>query len=289
MENKYCRNCGCLIEEGMQLCPNCHAYVGNNPPVQYIQYVESAPVKKRSTASIVRIVALITLSVLFVVAICVGGVILKNKLDDDSDSKSSKKKTEKTTAENTEDIASILAENLDNQQSKNDPVPTEKVTIPKETKLAKAPKDAYFRSNGDYSGNAVNGSKDADGLEIPAVGAGETLYIGYGEVDGVGMLKYAAVLSADKTKITTMNTFEGDFANPLKGTTINFSSINRTRKEALVIPSTSDQAFWESTVKETVLYDDVIYIKLHYVVKLMLVDKYIDVGDVEIWMKKAGT
>ena len=289
MENKYCRNCGCLIEEGMQLCPNCHAYVGNNPQVQYIQYVESAPEKKRSTASVVRIVALITLSVLFVIGICVGGVILKNKFDDEStDSKGSKKSSESTASkDNGEDIASILADNLNSQQTKPDQ--TKKDPVAEKVKTAQVPKDAKFKANGDYSGVKVNGDKDAEGLEIPAVGAGETLYVGYGEADGVGMLKYAAVLSADKTKITAINTLEGDFANPLRGVTINFTSINRTRKEALMVSANTDQVFWESTVKEVVLYDDVIYIKLHYVFKLMLENDEIEVGDLDIWMKKAGT
>lgn len=283
MEKKYCRNCGCILEDGMQMCPNCHTYVGEAATVQYYQPVQEP---KKSFWARLRVILLVSFSILFVFAACIGTFFYVRYLNKDDSKKDKKEEKEvtRTVKEEEPEITKVAEVTKEPIRTVSDT----KAVEPAVRKLAPAPKNASFKA-GDYSGVIVKGAIDSEGLTIPELEPGETLYIGYAEAKGIGLLKYAAVLSADGTRIRKMTTIEADFTSPFQGKTINFSSITREFKDGLAIPSTSDQAFWESTIKETELYEDVIYIKLHYVFKLMLENDEIEVGDLDIWMKKAGT
>ena len=80
-----------------------------------------------------------------------------------------------------------------------------------------------WNEKGDYSGKVDDEGADSEGMKLPEVAAGETLYIGYGTLPDVGFTKIAMVLSADKKSVHGIAIYLKEFADTVGGVDIDLS------------------------------------------------------------------
>ena len=145
---------------------------------------------------------------------------------------------------------------------------------------------------GDYSGIVDEKGKDSDGMEIPKVGAGETLYIGFGELPDVGMVKIAMVLSEDKQSVHGITVFLKDFGGTVGGVEVPFSTMQNSTDAEYALP-VQEESYTDSVLKDVHIEGSRIYARIDYVFKNMDIfhnkggDQLIPLGDVEFWLKRA--
>ena len=150
--------------------------------------------------------------------------------------------------------------------------------------------DAYFPI-GDYSGEVDDEGEDSDGLELPIAGPGEKVYIGYGDLKGIGMTKMALVLSEDGQSVHDIVILLNDISKTLGGYNVMFANMQTSMPTEFDLP-VKDGSLGESTVKDMHMEGDYIYVKLDYVFMNISFgtgnDQTIPLGETEIWMKEAG-
>ena len=152
--------------------------------------------------------------------------------------------------------------------------------------------DAVFREDGDYSGEGDADGKDSEGLALPEVGDGETLYIGYGELPDIGLTKMALVVSADGKTAHGLTIMVSDFADTIGGSSVPFSNMTTSYSSEYTLPI-SEEALGDCTLKDVHIEGDYVYVVLDYVFNNIAFgdnseDEKIPLGETEIWMKKAG-
>lgn len=145
---------------------------------------------------------------------------------------------------------------------------------------------------GDYSGRTDENGKDSDGMGLPEAGAGETLYIGYGELPHVGMTKVALVLSESGTEVHDITVFLKGFDKQLNGGALSgISSIQTSNTKAFALP-VKDQPLGECTVQEITAEGDQMFVRMDYSFRYYAVfgsdSQLIHLGEMELWLKKAG-
>ena len=212
-------------------------------------------------------------------AATVGGIIWALNKDDSGKDKSAQKGKDRTqTVSNDEDDIEKLANT--NTGFGADDI------------FAGADKSGYVipagaLKPGDYSGTRVKDDYDSDGLPIPDLRDGEQLYIGYGDLEGAGIMKFAFCVSADNKSVRYATMVIGDFSNPFHGKTLQFSNMSRHGENQLVIDSSDEQMLWESKVDEVVMYKDVLHVKLSdYSMPTFPDNQVMHLGEVNIWLKK---
>ncbi len=145
---------------------------------------------------------------------------------------------------------------------------------------------------GDYSGRVDEKGKDSDGMEIPKFGEGETLYIGFGELPDVGMVKIAMVLSEDKQSVHGITVFLKDFGGTVGGVEVPFSTMQNSTDAEYALP-VQEESYTDSVLKDVHIEGGRIYARIDYVFKNIDVfhnkggDQLIPLGEVEFWLKRA--
>lgn len=147
-------------------------------------------------------------------------------------------------------------------------------------------------AGGDYSGKVDENGKDSDGIQIPEVGEGETLFIGYGNLPDLGLMKMAVVLSEDKQSIHGITMFHSDFGNKVGGVDVPFSSIQNSMNNTFSLPL-KEETLGSSTLKDVHFEGDYIYALVDYTFNVIDInrtgegDQLIPLGEVEFWLREA--
>ena len=149
-----------------------------------------------------------------------------------------------------------------------------------------------WNEKGDYSGKVDDEGADSEGMKLPEVAAGETLYIGYGTLPDVGFTKIAMVLSADKKSVHGIAIYLKEFADTVGGVDIPFSTMQTSTTGEYELP-VKDQSIMDSTIEDMHLEGDWIYVKMDYVFKNIVIgntgnDQLIPLGETEFWLRPAG-
>ena len=149
-----------------------------------------------------------------------------------------------------------------------------------------------FNEGGDYSGEADENNKDSDGMTLPDMTDGETLYIGYGELPDVGLTKVALVLSEDETMVHNLVIFLDDINDTVDGVNVPFSNLQTTYSAEFTLP-VEDEELGASTIKDLHMEGDNFYMNIDYVFNNAVFGSSSDVesiplGEMEVWLKKAG-
>ena len=162
--------------------------------------------------------------------------------------------------------------------------------VPSEESAYEEPVEDF--EGGDYSGKADENGKDSDGMQIPEVGTEETLFIGYGSLPDVGLVKMAAVLSEDKQSIHGLTMFLTDFGETVGGVDVPFLSMQNSTSNSYSLPL-QEEPFAASTLKEVRIEGNRIYVRVDYVFNNIDIsgtgkgDQLIPLGEVEFRLKKA--
>lgn len=212
-------------------------------------------------------------------AATVGGIIWAINRDDSKEDEPARKGTSRTqTVSDDEDNIEKLA--LKNTSESDD-------IFSKTDKTGYVIPDGALKP-GDYSGNKVDNEYDSDGLPIPDLESGEQLYIGYGDLKGIGVMKFSLCVSADKKSIRFATMVIKDFDQPFYGKTLQFTSMSRHGNCPLAIDTKEEQVLWESKVEEVEMFKDVLHVKLSdFVMNTFPDNQQMHLGEVNIWLKKA--
>ena len=100
-------------------------------------------------------------------------------------------------------------------------------------------------------------------MKIPECTGGQTLYIGYSEIKDIDLVKFALVLSADKSKIEEYTCFLNGLGSRYQSQRFQVKNVSVNSKGGLKIPTTEEQLINDCKILETALYGDVIYMKIH--------------------------
>ncbi len=151
--------------------------------------------------------------------------------------------------------------------------------------------DANFPA-GDYSGEVDEDGADSDGMKLPVAGPGEKVYIGYGELEGIGLTKMALVLSEDRQSVHDIVILLDGISSPLGGYNVMFSNMQTSTTTEYDLPAT-DETLGQSTIKDMHMEGDYIYVRLDYVFTNISFgtssqDQLIPLGETEIWLREAG-
>lgn len=149
-----------------------------------------------------------------------------------------------------------------------------------------------FKEDGDYSGKADSNKKDSEGMTLPDMTDGETLYIGYGELPDIGLTKLALVVSKDEKTVRNIVVFLDDINGTVGGVNVPFSNMQTTYSAEYTLP-VKDETLGESVLKDIHFEGDYIYVDIDYVFNNAVFNnntdtKTIPLGEMEVWMKKAG-
>lgn len=285
MENKYCKNCGCLLEEGMRFCPNCQAPVDGNAQVPVPYYPELQPAPKKEKSSKVYMGIILSLCLVFLIAIGIGGVWVYNYIKNDDTDKDSEKANKRNK------VTQVVSKDSEDDEKKKTDDSDDGFLAVKNTEnngLQNVPKNAKFIGK-DYSGKIISDNADSEGMKIPECTGGQTLYIGYSEIKDIDLVKFALVLSADKSKIEEYTCFLNGLGSRYQSQRFQVKNVSVNSKGGLKIPTTEEQLINDCKILETALYGDVIYMKIHYIYKVIPDNTLVDCGEIEVWLKKAGT
>ena len=149
-----------------------------------------------------------------------------------------------------------------------------------------------FKEDGDYSGKADSNKRDSEGMTLPDMTDGETLYIGYGELPDIGLTKLALVVSKDEKTVRNIVVFLDDINGKVGGVNVPFSNMQTTYSAEYTLP-VKDETLGENTLKDIHFEGDYIYMDIDYVFNNAVLNnnaetKTIPLGEMEVWMKKAG-
>lgn len=252
MASKFCQNCGAPLTEDLRFCPECGTPI--QQPVEETASTEEAVPATAQAAPPAK--KKFPWAVIAIVALCVviGAILLATGRNKSAGSGTGGNKAESGESE-----------------SKGKP---------------------EFKESGDYSGKADSNKRDSDGMTIPDVANGETLYIGYGELPDIGLTKLALVVSKDKKSIHNIAVFLDDINKTVDGTKVPFSNMQTTYAAEYTLP-VKDETLGDSTLKDIHFEGDYIYMNLDYVFDNTVFNnkteiKTIPLGEMEVWMKKAG-
>lgn len=252
MTSKFCQNCGAPLAEDQRFCPECGAPI--QQPVEEAASAEDAVPAAAQTAPPAK--KKFPWPVIAIVALCVViGIILL------------------ATGRNKSAGGGTAGNKAESGESGSKGKPE-------------------FKEGGDYSGKADSNKRDSDGMTIPDMTDGETLYIGYGELPDIGLTKLALVVSKDKKSVHNIAVFLDDINKTVDGNKIPFANMQTTYAAEYKLP-VKDETLGDSTLKDIHIEGDYVYMDLDYVFDNTVFNnqtdtKKIPLGEMQVWMKKAG-
>ena len=257
MASKFCSNCGASLTEDQSFCAECGTPVQQSgTKTESASNEETISVEEATAPAIASSKKKLPWPIVAVVALCavIGVIILVS-----GNGKGSGSGTAGKGAESGEKASSVKPE---------------------------------FKEDGDYSGKADSNKRDSEGMTLPDMTDGETLYIGYGELPDIGLTKLALVVSKDEKTVHNIVVFLDDINGTVGGVDVPFSNMQTTYSVKYTLP-VKDETLGESVLKDIHFEGDYIYVDFDYVFNNAVLNnntdkKTIPLGKMEVWMKKAG-